>query len=143
MIVVASGWMRRIALTIVNPSPGESMLRSEIRTENFSVVVGLSDSETLAATVISKPDCSRIAGKVSLMPGSSSTKRILGLAMLDLDSMARGIQDRTTSSSPREMRVGGSLFVRKLPVASCWFLSQARTKSNISHGSNGWYGSDG
>src|SRR5205807_10566088 len=64
-----------MALTTMNPSAGWPMLRSEIRMSNSRSVIKLKASATDAAVVTTKPCSSRIAGSISRILSSSSTKR--------------------------------------------------------------------
>src|SRR5579872_793180 len=84
MKVAASGWVRRIALTTVKPSPASPMFRSERSTSNVCLEIRFRASETVEAAVTSKPRCFRMAAKVARIPGSSSTNNRRGLIMLHL-----------------------------------------------------------
>ena len=76
--VTASGRTRRIALTTVNPSPGWPIFRSETSASYSDAVISASASATVEAAVTWKPSCAKMADRVSLRVGSSSTIRRRG-----------------------------------------------------------------
>src|SRR5690349_15712019 len=77
MSVTQLGWVRRMALTTVNPSPGLPIFKSEMRTSKGWVPIACNAWLTEPAAVTSKPCSLRIAGKEVRIAGSSSTNRIL------------------------------------------------------------------
>src|SRR5436190_7794962 len=75
-MVTHSGWLRRMALTIRKPSPFSLIFKSDNNASKRERLISDMASATLAAVVTSNPFSCRIAGRVSRMLGSSSTKSI-------------------------------------------------------------------
>src|SRR5258708_38329938 len=76
--VAAFGWVWRMALTTVKPSPAWGMCRSESSTSKFSAAIRLSASRTFATATTSNPSRSNAACSILRTASSSSASKILG-----------------------------------------------------------------
>ena len=75
--VTASGWVWRMALTTVKPSPACGICRSESSTSKFSVAIRWSASRTPTTATTSNPSRSSAVCNIWRTASSSSASKIL------------------------------------------------------------------